>query len=96
MERIYLIPHGIDTNLSLLKEAIKKLTHNALILCSADYLSFRDKIFNFITCFGLIEHLKPLNVLKETYRILKNGGEKTGVILKKLCLTITAVLVILL
>lgn len=45
------------------------------VLCDSQYLSFRDKAFNFVETFHVIEHVKnPYLFLNEIKRVLCVGG----------------------
>lgn len=44
------------------------------VLCDAHYLPFRDKTFDFITCYYLIEHIdNPSSVVLELKRVSEHG-----------------------
>lgn len=46
-----------------------------LTLSDANYLPFRDNSIDVVFSQGFVEHFKdPLPILKEQYRVLKNGG----------------------
>ena len=66
---------GLDVNLS--PTAIRRAKQNGadLILGDAHHLPFKDKSFDLILEQEILEHLeKPIRVLRETSRILRDGG----------------------
>lgn len=53
-------------------------TRKNVLKCNLDNnkFPFRENFFDEVYCMGVFEHLKnPLNMLKESYRILKKGGK---------------------
>ncbi len=67
--------HGIDKNSMLLKKAEKRniITYQKNIMNSS--LPFEDESVDFITCLGVLEHLKEYDTLfSEINRILKKDG----------------------
>jgi len=68
--------YGLDYSKKLLTKA-KKNTKAKLTLGSAEDLSlYKDNYFNLVTGFDVIEHLAgPYNFVKESYRVIKDGGK---------------------
>lgn len=67
---------GLDISLTNIKNSIqifKNTTKPNFILCDAQFLPFRNKVFDVIICSEVIEHLyRPQKMLKECNRILKS------------------------
>ena len=65
---------GIDIDISELRKAKNLL--DGIIQASATILPFRSDMFDMVTCFHVIEHLKnPQDMLKEIDRVLEVEGE---------------------
>jgi len=61
--------------LHVAKRRLKQYVNIDLIVCDAEHLPFRDKIFNFISLFSVLHHIPNLSrTLKELYRIMAPGG----------------------
>jgi len=67
--------YGIDVSTYALQQS-KKITKAKTLLCDIQAkLPFQDDFFDVITMFDVIEHLeRPLDALKNVYRILRNYG----------------------
>jgi len=65
---------GIDASKTLL-EAAKKISKLNLQCSRAEKLKFKDESFDLVTCQDTFHHFKkPIDVLKEAYRVTKKGG----------------------
>jgi ubiquinone/menaquinone biosynthesis C-methylase UbiE len=71
---------GIDLQVSRLVEFRRDLMQRGIFNIhflggNAESLSFKNNIFDFVTCFEVLEHVEnQLNALKEILRVLKPGG----------------------
>lgn len=67
--------YGVDINDERIVRAQKRLTKVVKADLETDALPFPDKFFDLVSSFGVLEHLKFFdNAIKESHRILKNGG----------------------
>lgn len=73
--------YGIDLSKAMVKIARKhaqtaKVRNVRFELCNAAELPFEDDSIDFIVSTGSLHHWrKPVEVLNESYRVLRNGGE---------------------
>lgn len=67
---------GIDISEAAVAEARKRIPDGSFSLAkSSGVLSYSRCFFDSLICLGVLEHMiDPENVLKESYRVLKNGG----------------------
>lgn len=66
--------HGVDL-VSYLVPEIKPKVKFSVVDLNFEKLPYGDNFFEFITAFQVIEHLEnPFFVMRETARVLKNGG----------------------
>lgn len=67
--------YGVDRDERALLRAGRRGITALKCELEAESLPFRGEVFDLITAFEVIEHLKnPLNMLKESLRTLRNGG----------------------
>jgi demethylmenaquinone methyltransferase/2-methoxy-6-polyprenyl-1,4-benzoquinol methylase len=67
--------HYIVNKGKLTMSDIRRRKISPFVLCEATNLPFKDSSFDLVTILHVIEHIKDDKmVLRETYRILKNGG----------------------
>ena len=67
--------YGIDKSEGDLKIAKKRGVFTKKIDLERENLPYQDSFFDFVTCLDVIEHIKdPHGLVKEIYRVLKNGG----------------------
>jgi ubiquinone/menaquinone biosynthesis C-methylase UbiE len=67
---------GIDVNKHAIKTAHKKFPKHNFMVCDAQNLPFKDRIFNYAICSDVLEHMKnDKKVLSELYRVAKLSGE---------------------
>jgi ubiquinone/menaquinone biosynthesis C-methylase UbiE len=65
---------GVDASKTLL-EAAKKISDLDLRYCRAENLKFKDENFDLVVCQDTFHHFKkPIQVLKEMFRVTKKGG----------------------
>jgi len=71
--------YGIDlskTMVKIAKKHAKNIKNARFIFCNAAELPFEDNSIDFIISTGSLHHWKrPVKVLNECYRVLKNGNE---------------------
>lgn len=89
----YYETYGIDISHFAISYAKRNLNKSILKLGSATNIPFSDEIFDIVTCFDVLEHIRnPREVLREIYRVLKPSGvlivrvpntESVGLNLKK-------------
>lgn len=66
---------GMDVNEEVAQKSMRTLGIKILIRNIETSLDLKDNEFDIVLMFHLLEHVKsPLEVLKKTYRCLKNGG----------------------
>lgn len=66
---------GVDLSSRMLRKAHEKAPQLGFIQSSADFLPFRDNIFDFVFMTDVVHHLPALNsALNETHRVLNHGG----------------------
>ena len=59
----------------------------SLIRCDAEYLPFRNEVFDMTYCWGVIHHLvSPENSISEIYRVLKQRGKVRAMIYNRVSL----------
>jgi len=64
---------GIDSNTRLIKHS--QYVYDKCMVMDATYLEFGDEQFSMVVAKDVIEHLpKPLQTLRDTYRVLADGG----------------------
>lgn len=70
---------GVDLEVSILQEAIKKSPKGFMCdfsACDGNYLPFEDSIFDLVTCQYLLQHVsRPLRVLEEMRRLGRDGAK---------------------
>jgi|Deesub1362B_J571_1020462.scaffolds.fasta_scaffold00489_4 SAM-dependent methyltransferase len=67
-------PIGLDYSYETLNLSLKRGASH-LICSDARHIPFKDNIFDLVTAFDVLEHIdEDDNVLKEIYRVCKNGG----------------------
>jgi ubiquinone/menaquinone biosynthesis C-methylase UbiE len=69
-----------DITFSLLKRAqekntFKKVNNVIFKMDDAEFLSFEDDSLDYVNGISILHHLDYKNALKETYRVLKKGGQ---------------------
>ena len=70
--------HGtaIDISKTAIEKSKKIYPHYGYILMDALHMEFKDKSFDTVTLFHVLEHLeKPLEALQEIKRVLKSSGK---------------------
>jgi len=68
--------YGIDVSQGAIDYAKKKYSGPKYVCCSAEKTPFQNNFFDVVTAFEVIEHVQnPEKVLREIYRVLKNGGD---------------------
>jgi len=66
---------GIDVNKEAIREAKKDDEGVEFMVMDAKKLRFKDKSFSAVVSFDVLEHIEDVKVvLKEAYRVLKQGG----------------------
>jgi len=66
---------GTDISRYQIMNAKLRRTQGPLVVCCAEYMPFRENIFNFVVCSEVIEHVvDPKASLLEMERMLKNNG----------------------
>lgn len=68
--------YGVEISEEAVKVAKKVATRSEVITADAHNLPFKDKIFDYITSLGTLEHfLYPDIALKEMHRVCKDNGQ---------------------
>lgn len=66
---------GVDISKKAIKAAKKRRIKADFRVAGADKLPFGAEVFDIVTCFDVVEHVKdPAGMLKEMARVLKRGG----------------------
>lgn len=63
---------GIDISKSMLKHAKKR--KKPLVICSGEKLAFKDKTFDGIVCFSVLNFCNAEKTVKEISRVIKDNG----------------------
>jgi ubiquinone/menaquinone biosynthesis C-methylase UbiE len=67
--------YGIDISRNAIAYAQKKYQKIDFLVAKAEKLPFKDKSFDFVTCFEVLEHVeRPDKVIREILRVLKDDG----------------------
>ncbi len=64
---------GIDVTEAMFKQALPKL--NFMVCAQAEYLPFRDNVFDLVTCRQGLQFMEALASATEMYRVCKDGGK---------------------
>lgn len=64
---------GIDVTEEMFNQAITKL--NFMVCAQAEYLPFRDNVFDLVTCRQGLQFMQALASITEMYRVCKDGGK---------------------
>ncbi|MCM8792621.1 MAG: glycosyltransferase [Candidatus Omnitrophica bacterium] len=68
------LPEAVAVDISLEKLRYIRKTNRFLINASLDNLPFKDKVFSYVICSEVIEHIRGEGVFKEISRIIKPQG----------------------
>jgi len=66
---------GTDISRFQIKNAKSREVQGSLVVCCAEYMPFKDGLFDFVVCSEVIEHVvSPKAALSEMERMLRTGG----------------------
>jgi ubiquinone/menaquinone biosynthesis C-methylase UbiE len=67
--------YGVDISKQAIEYANRRFKHIKFSVGSAENLPFKDKYFDFVTCFEVLEHIEePALAIREAYRVLSKNG----------------------
>lgn len=68
-------PHGIDFSLKAIEKAKDVAQKSNLVVGMAEHLPYKDRLFDYITCLGSLEHYRyPETALNQMIRVSKDNG----------------------
>lgn len=72
---LYTLKNGVGIEASKELAHICKLRKLRVVIADANFLPFKDEVFDLVTCIEVIEHTStPYRMLNEIYRVTKKGG----------------------
>lgn len=64
---------GLDVTEAMFRQAIHKL--NFMVCAQAERLSFKDNVFDLVTCRQGLQFMDALTCVRQMHRVCKNGGK---------------------